>query len=171
MDLVGKIFGKLTVVKKTAKRRGRDTLWECVCKCGDAVYATKGDLNHGGKKSCGKAECKYLNLIGRTFGRLTVVERIAGDHLNAVRWKCRCNCGNENYSFVPTHNLLAERTQSCGCLNKEAISQPRLKLDGQRFGQLVVLKYAQNGKWLCRCECGNETKVYTANLTSGHTKS
>lgn len=49
-------------------------------------------------------------------------------------------------------------------------------LTGQRFGELVVVERATNGKgrstrWLCSCDCGNETVVYAANLTRGMTKS
>ena len=53
-------------------------------------------------------------------------------------------------------------------------------LTGQRFGKLVVIKRAEsrpkkNGKtqtmWHCKCDCGNETDVFTGNLTRGLTKS
>jgi len=42
---------------------------------------------------------------------------------------------------------------------------------GDKFGRLTVVKYAGNGKQVCRCDCGNETIVATVTLTSGHTKS
>lgn len=49
------------------------------------------------------------------------------------------------------------------------------KLLGRRFGKLVVVKRAETngGKtwWLCRCACGNETKTFTAALTTGEKKS
>ena len=50
----------------------------------------------------------------------------------------------------------------------------------QKFGRLTVIARAENhvqpsGKsytqWLCRCECGNEVVVRSANLKKGHTKS
>lgn len=49
-------------------------------------------------------------------------------------------------------------------------------LTDRRFGMLLVLSRApsqSDGKrrWLCRCDCGRETIVTTANLTSGHTTS
>lgn len=48
-------------------------------------------------------------------------------------------------------------------------------LTGKQFGHLtVVSKYdVKNGKvrWLCRCDCGKETKVATCNLNNGHISS
>lgn len=49
-------------------------------------------------------------------------------------------------------------------------------LTGQRFGRLTVLKRAGSSsggaaKWLCRCDCGNETIVYGYSLRIGNTKS
>lgn len=48
-------------------------------------------------------------------------------------------------------------------------------LTGQRFGRLIVVKRIGSKKnkalWLCKCDCGNEVKVDTAGLKTGHTKS
>ena len=48
-------------------------------------------------------------------------------------------------------------------------------LEGNRFGDLVVVSYAgkRKGKhyWNCLCECGASTVVCQSNLKSGHTKS
>lgn len=49
-------------------------------------------------------------------------------------------------------------------------------LIGKRFGRLVVLRFVsddhhKNSKWLCRCDCGNETIVYRYSLVTGNTKS
>jgi hypothetical protein len=53
-------------------------------------------------------------------------------------------------------------------------------LTGQKFGRLTVNSlYSvrvfdaihRENEWLCQCECGNETKVLSSHLTSGHTRS
>lgn len=51
-----------------------------------------------------------------------------------------------------------------------------LDLANQKFGMLTVIRYVgcdekYNHKWLCECECGNETIVTTGNLRKGHTTS
>lgn len=50
----------------------------------------------------------------------------------------------------------------------------RLDLHGRRFGRLVVIARAANTcrtRWMCRCDCGNETIVFSHSLTRGLTKS
>ena len=41
-----------------------------------------------------------------------------------------------------------------------------------RYGKLVCKQYLGNGKWLCKCDCGNENVVVNGgSLSTGHTKS
>lgn len=49
-------------------------------------------------------------------------------------------------------------------------------LTGRRFGRLVVVSRAPNGKnwrvkWNCICDCGNTRIVYASHLKNGHTQS
>ena len=44
-------------------------------------------------------------------------------------------------------------------------------LKKQRFGKLLVIEYNGNGKWLCQCDCGNQTIVRSDYLKSRHTQS
>lgn len=50
-----------------------------------------------------------------------------------------------------------------------------IDLTGQRFGRLVVIKkvesHCTNAKWLCKCDCGNETTALGTTLRRGETKS
>ena len=51
-----------------------------------------------------------------------------------------------------------------------------IDLTGQRFGRLVVIKFAgsdcyRQTKWVCKCDCGNETIVNGKYLKDGTTKS
>lgn len=54
--------------------------------------------------------------------------------------------------------------------------QTRSKLEGQKFGRLLVVKKMNNDKWrhsrwLCKCDCGKEKIILGYNLQDGHTKS
>ena len=60
-------------------------------------------------------------MIGRRFGRLTVVCEAARMHRKR-RWVCVCSCGVETTAYQ--WSLLAGRSRSCGCLKAE---QLRLK--------------------------------------------
>lgn len=47
IDLTGKIFGKLTVIKYIGKSK-----WLCVCTCGNTTNTRTADLNNGNSKGC-----------------------------------------------------------------------------------------------------------------------
>jgi hypothetical protein len=55
-----------------------------------------------------------LDLKGRTFGRLTVLKRVANTPAGKTKWLCRCECGNE--ATVTGSNMINGFTNSCGCL-------------------------------------------------------
>lgn len=59
---------------------------------------------------------RTVDLIGRRFGRLVVVERShrAGSR---IRWACRCDCGVTKEVFG--NALTRGATKSCGCFHKE----------------------------------------------------
>ena len=38
---------------------------------------------------------RIKNLVGKRFGRLTVIELVGKDKNNRALWKCQCDCGNE----------------------------------------------------------------------------
>ena len=64
---------------------------------------------------------KAINLIGMKFGRLTVLSREGSSATKQALWKCRCECGNE--CVVSSDALKNQRTQSCGCLNRDRIRE------------------------------------------------
>jgi len=59
-----------------------------------------------------------IDLTGKTFGRLTVIERVGTSQCGHPRWLCSCSCGNE--AIVQGQGLRSGHTQSCGCLRTEA---------------------------------------------------
>lgn len=61
---------------------------------------------------------KFIDLTGRRFGRLVVLER-APSRKHKTYWKCRCDCGTEKE--ILRDSLLGGRTKSCGCLNLEMV--------------------------------------------------
>ena len=110
------------------------------------------------------------NLIGKQFGRLTVI-----DYVGDSKWKCQCECGN--ITITKTSKLNNGSTKSCGCLRGESCKgntrnrKPKKDLTNQKFGMLTPLYYVKGGKWHCKCDCGNEHDVDTKFLNNGHTKS
>ncbi|NRG30670.1 hypothetical protein [Niallia circulans] len=111
-ELMGKTFGKLTVI---GYRYGTDKapfLWECLCECGETTTARTGDLRSGSVSSCGCL--KSPSLIGQKFGLLTVFEKTNQKRYGYYLWKVHCECGKE--TVAATIHLKNGNKQSCGCL-------------------------------------------------------
>lgn len=108
------------------------------------------------------------DLTGRKFNLLTVIREVPRTTAKTgTYWLCECECGKQ--TIVSSSNLKRSQVKSCGCARG-------IKLEGKVFGRLTVIKSVgkdRHGfiKWLCKCECGNETTVITNSLTSGSTKS
>lgn len=69
---------------------------------------------------------KKSHLVGTRFGRLLVLEELQERRWGNVRWRCKCDCGNEK--IVPGRHLSSGSTQSCGCLRSDLRQDRRFKL-------------------------------------------
>lgn len=82
-----------------------------------------------------KRAYSFVDLTGRKFGRLTVLEEAGRNKWGSVLWKCFCDCGNK--IIASTSNLNGGNTKSCGCYKSERTSERRkFDLLGRRFGRL-----------------------------------
>ena len=52
-DLVGQVFGRLTVVKRAENTKKGKARWTCSCTCGGARTASACELKFGKTRSCG----------------------------------------------------------------------------------------------------------------------
>jgi hypothetical protein len=129
IDLIGQKFGRLTVLEDVG-RQNRKVVWRCLCDCGNTVNVIGQSLQNGNTKSCScirnekTSQRSYINLIGCVFGKLTVIEDVGRSNYGKVVWKCQCECGNT--VDVVAGSLQNGRTQSCGCLHKELLSETML---------------------------------------------
>jgi len=118
---------------------------------------------------------KKIDLTGQRFGRLVVVKEGEPNKWGQRRWFCKCDCGNEK--TIEQSNLRRGLSKSCGCLARERTSKANKKnITNKRFGILTAIKdsgekQGRTSKWICICDCGNETTVAINHLNSGHTTS
>ncbi len=159
-DITNRRFGKLIARYPTEKRtKDGNVIWHCVCDCGNEVDVSRRSLIRGNTKSCGCLS-ELEDLVGKTFGRLTVEKQIPSESGKKMgrKWLCRCECGNTTELY--TKILNSGTIKSCGC------SKTAEDLTGQIFGKLTVLgrsdRRGSRGSrtvplWECRCECGNIT--------------
>ena len=62
-----------------------------------------------------------LNLLGKKYGRLTVIADPGNTKHQKSKWICVCSCGNT--CIVRGGDLQSRNTQSCGCLKIERIRE------------------------------------------------
>lgn len=129
VDLTGKRFGRLTAVKVDHKEYDRSGnskyYWLCSCDCGNTIVVQASVLNRGDTQSCGclqaeksaeRAAERLIDLKGKRFGMLTVIDRVStidesGHSIGT--WKCHCDCGND--TFADGYYLSKGMITSCGC--------------------------------------------------------
>lgn len=142
--------------------------------CGEVFECTRSEIR--GRTGCVK--CQRNNAlkikVGDVFGRLTVLqvlEEWSSD--NRRLFLVQCSCAKKTVFKVVGKALLSGNTKSCGRLQKEwAIKKNKqgiLDLSGQRIGFLTPIERlssqkGKQGKWLCRCDCGNYTEVSVGEL-------
>ena len=106
VDLTGQMFGYWRVLKFKGNR-----MWECECTaCGTVRDVAYSNLVNGLSKSCGCVNRVKDDIIGKTFGELTVLEKTAD-----TKYLCQCSCGR--LVEIYRSNLLRESgaSRSCGC--------------------------------------------------------
>lgn len=81
VDLTGKTFGRLTVIKR-AENRGKTVYWLCKCECGNTKEIMGKSLKNGDTRSCGCTQrnitcaMRTKDLTGQEFGRLTIIKSV-----------------------------------------------------------------------------------------------
>lgn len=126
LDLSGKVFGNLTVlrrgddieIKETPRRpmESSKAKWWCECRCGDigcrgSFQVVGSNLMNGNTRSCVH---KYDYLIGRRFGKLVVISISKNTRLHRRMAHCKCDCGNEVETVASALRGNVGK-HSCGC--------------------------------------------------------
>ena len=180
-DKTGLRYGRLLVLERLHDENGT-LLYKCQCDCGNVTYVKTNYLcDSNTVKSCGCVKKELLTkrrqealdrVLGKKFGRLTVLEFQDKPGARKLHFLCQCDCGKK---IVTTNDsLLSQHTISCGCYQREVVSKVK-EMIGKKFGRLTVIKpveeKASNGnyKFLCQCECGNTTIVTGGHLRTGTT--
>jgi hypothetical protein len=149
-QLLDRSFGKLTVVEQLEAQ-----LWLCQCECGkeSKVQTTHLIRTVRPTQSCGcvrseraremqRTNCrlprKYESLIGRTFGRLTVIEDLGIRQVSTKSgrfWKCECECGGSVEARTSSLQRKISPRRSCGCLQREYIDRVQKAVEERKSSQ------------------------------------
>ncbi len=115
-DLTGRLFGEYTVLERGPDRGGVPS-WLCRCSCGSEFEVLGANLRSGHSQNC--RNCKFMDLTGQRFGRLTAVRRVGKTANCQSLWACRCDCDPQVEKTINASCLRSGGTQSCGCLQRE----------------------------------------------------
>lgn len=121
IDLTGKTFNRLTVLKRAEENKGGKPAWVCQCECGNIVTVAGGHLRSGHTQSCGciqkeKArQTNFKDIAGQRFGKLIALRNTGSNEHGSAMWECKCDCGN--ILTVRGMDLRNGHTKSCGCIS------------------------------------------------------
>lgn len=128
IDLTGKRFGRLVVLRKSEKRRRGMSVWVCICDCGNIAEATGLDLRDGSTKSCKCLTIERAKLMGKNnkidYGLAS---------FNELYRAYKNSAENRNYTFNLTKEQFRNIT-SCSChycgIESSRKYQPRESFNG-----------------------------------------
>lgn len=147
IDLIGKVFGKLTVRSFVATESKKAKHWLCECSCGKTIIATSSQLHNKKipKTHCGCSGHNKINntLLGNIFGELTVISQVKSNR-GKKAWECLCSCGNRIISETSVL-LSGEKTNcpKCSCGKTEALCINTIK-------RLTGLEFTKTRKYFSR---------------------
>lgn len=176
IDLTGKKFGRLTVLRQFKKGSVKYCECECDCEKHTIKIINASNLTRGLTKSCGclsvesVSKRRFKSAIGMKFVGCEVVDEYMNkDYKHIVKCKCE-TCGNVFERELS--NMKKAKMNPCSC--SQYFKNP---LKGKNFGKWKVLEDLYNAKHehicLCECSCENHTrrKVLYSNLVKGLSKS
>ena len=108
VDLTGKDFGKLKVIKK-AYKKDYQVFWECECKCGEKVEIPTYSLTKGYTKSCGclKKRCRQDSPLWKGYGE------ISRQHWNTIKTKAHSRKLDFEIDIEYAWNLFLKQKRKC----------------------------------------------------------
>lgn len=101
---------------------------------------------------------KALDLTGKVFGRLLVLNREGNNKNQQSIWLCKCECGN--LKSIHGSSIKNGETKSCGCLQKEALRERSLT-HGGTIGRTCSKTYNTYRGMKSRCYREKDTRFYS----------
>jgi hypothetical protein len=161
IDIVGEVYGRLTVLRRSKRRDPKYTFWICRCACSRRKEVRGDSLKSGAIKSCGclPRGCTPQQVSGQRFGRLTAIRRVGSTSRRISRWLCRCSC--KRMVTVRLDQLRDGTTVSCGCYYRATRRTINYRHGHARMtSRSAVYSAYCREKSLCECPTNRHYKYY-----------
>jgi hypothetical protein len=104
---------------------------------------------------------KALDLTGKRFGRLTVIERTENNKRDDTMWLCRCDCGN---TTIALGYLLKNSTiKSCGCFRADEFKKGRESIKRKENSKIASTIHGKANTRLYRVWVDMKRRCYNKN--------
>jgi hypothetical protein len=111
IDLTGKKIGDWIVEGRESNAKNKHLRWRVKCKCGNTIILGGPYLKNGwDQKDCGCSK----SIVGRKYGKLTILNKIKRKDQRKHDYECLCECGRTK--IFKGYYILSGRIKSCGCL-------------------------------------------------------
>jgi len=104
VNLVGKKFGKLLVVKR-ADNRNNSVFWLCKCDCGNEVVVRGDSLKQGKTQSC---SCLQKEKVKKVCKKNFIKHGLSKSRLSNIWFNIKQRCNNpksKNYQYYGAKNI------------------------------------------------------------------
>ena len=89
-------------------------------------------------------------MVGKRYGKLTVIEKAKNAPNGHARWICKCNCGKMKEKPVLGYDLKSGRVRSCGCAYFESNKETAKKFATHRMTGTRIWQIWQSMKQRCK---------------------
>lgn len=147
MKIIENKYGKIELLEET--KLSENTKFKC--HCGEIGIAKKEKLLSKHTKSCGCVRKIKIDIIGKKFGLLKVIE-----YYKKGLWKCKCNCGK--YVYINKASL--KRRKSCGnCPSFRLKNIEGQTINGRKILSRIEISPKFGSIWKVICSCGKELNL------------
>lgn len=120
---IGEQYGELTIIDDYYDKVKKCRMVRCKCSCGNEMVTRRYKVINGKVKHCSarghNTKMDDPKYIGQRFGKLTVIGFEYDEHTASVKWKCKCDCGNERTDFP--FRIKSSQVDKCiECATKES---------------------------------------------------